>query len=396
MVDHRSAAEDPVGVDGQRDVDPEGPAPREVVDEEAAQRRSRDIGGSPDAGDWALIASALARCDEVGQHRLREHDQAARKEPLDGARRRELEQVRGQLVGRPIEAAPKPTIEISISGRRPYKSLKSPKISVPIVEVSKYAATVHDRNVIPSSSRAMVGSAGPTIDWSTAPSPMARSTPISTRPKAGSRSILARGDEHQRGVDAAEPGGTADEHVRRVGEPRSVTATRRPDRIVAVDDARDDAVDRAQQRERRLPRAGRAQRVAVLAFRRGERQLAARSPNTMCSAAASPLSPSGGRRAVRVDRVDVVGRELRVGQRALHRERVERAFRLRRRHVIGVVGQAVAGDLAVDARAARAARRRSARAPASPRPRPSRSRRGRGRTGGTRRPDRRCASTSRE
>ena len=81
-------------------------------------------------------------------------------------------------------------------------------------------------------------------------------------------------------------------------------------------------------------------------------------------------------------------------QRSAHRPRRRRGRSVGARDVEGVGGQGAAGD-ARRRTAPRAPRRaRPTRAPAPPRPRRRRSRRGRGRTGGWRRPGRRCAPTA--
>jgi hypothetical protein len=77
------------GADGQVHV--EDPAPRQRVDEEAAEQRPGDAGDREDAADHAHVAGALARWDEVGDDGHRGDDQAARPESLDGAEQDELE-----------------------------------------------------------------------------------------------------------------------------------------------------------------------------------------------------------------------------------------------------------------------------------------------------------------
>ncbi len=71
---------------GQRQVDPEDPAPRQIVGQVAADHRSRHAGDRPHAADIALIAAALAQRHHVGNRRLRHRDQPPAAEPLQDAR----------------------------------------------------------------------------------------------------------------------------------------------------------------------------------------------------------------------------------------------------------------------------------------------------------------------
>jgi hypothetical protein len=94
------------------------------------------------------------------------------------------------------------------------------------------------------------------------------------------------------------------------------------------------------ERERGLPRAGGAQRVTVLTFRRRERNLRdARAEHETEGRRFAAIAEHRAR-TVRVDQVDVTGGELRLVERALHCERVERPRGLGRRQVEGVVRKA--------------------------------------------------------
>ena len=73
-----------------RQVDVEDPAPREVVDEEAAEQRADDRRDAEDGAEDALVAAAVARRDDVADDGDRRRDQAARAEPLHRAERDQL------------------------------------------------------------------------------------------------------------------------------------------------------------------------------------------------------------------------------------------------------------------------------------------------------------------
>ena len=88
----RAAAQDE-GSNAQGQIDPEYPAPREIIDEEAAQDRAADARRRPHAAQIALVAAALARRDHVGDDRLRHADEAAAAQPLQGACGDELRHV---------------------------------------------------------------------------------------------------------------------------------------------------------------------------------------------------------------------------------------------------------------------------------------------------------------
>ena len=74
-----------------RHVDVEDPAPREVVDEEAAEQRARDGGDGEDGAHQAHVAAAPPRRDDVREDRLRADDQPARAEPLERAEEDQLD-----------------------------------------------------------------------------------------------------------------------------------------------------------------------------------------------------------------------------------------------------------------------------------------------------------------
>ena len=75
---------------GDRQVDVEDPAPREVVDEEAAEERADDRRDAEDRTEDALVTAAVARRDDVADDGDRRRDQAARAEPLDRPERDQL------------------------------------------------------------------------------------------------------------------------------------------------------------------------------------------------------------------------------------------------------------------------------------------------------------------
>ena len=72
--------------DGQVDV--EDPAPREVVDEEAAEQRPGDRRDAEHRADQAHVAAALPRRDDVGDDRLRADHEPAGADALDRAEAR--------------------------------------------------------------------------------------------------------------------------------------------------------------------------------------------------------------------------------------------------------------------------------------------------------------------
>ena len=67
----------------EREVDVEDPAPREVVDEEAAEQRADHGRDAEDGAEEPLVLAALARRDDVADDRDRRHDQPAAAEALD-------------------------------------------------------------------------------------------------------------------------------------------------------------------------------------------------------------------------------------------------------------------------------------------------------------------------
>lgn len=70
-------AGDNEGQDAERQVDVEDPAPRQMVGEEAAEQRSGHAGRPEDGTEVTLVAAPLARAHDVGDERLRQHDEAA-------------------------------------------------------------------------------------------------------------------------------------------------------------------------------------------------------------------------------------------------------------------------------------------------------------------------------
>ena len=71
--------------DADGHVHVEDPAPREVVDEEAAEQRSGHRRDREDGADQAHVAAALARRDDVRDDRLRADHEAAGPDPLQRA-----------------------------------------------------------------------------------------------------------------------------------------------------------------------------------------------------------------------------------------------------------------------------------------------------------------------
>ena len=82
-----------------RKVDVEDPAPRQVVDDEAAGERSDHGRDAEDAAEEALIAPALARGDNVTDYGDGRDYQPAAAEALHDAERDEL----GQVLGHPAQ-----------------------------------------------------------------------------------------------------------------------------------------------------------------------------------------------------------------------------------------------------------------------------------------------------
>jgi hypothetical protein len=82
-----------------RQVDVEDPAPGEVVHEEAADERPDHGREAEDGAEVALVAAALARGDDVADHRDGRHHQTAASEALQRA---EGDQLR-HVLARPAE-----------------------------------------------------------------------------------------------------------------------------------------------------------------------------------------------------------------------------------------------------------------------------------------------------
>ena len=68
-----------------RHVDVEDPAPRELVDKEAAEQRTGDGCDGEHGADQPHVAPALARRDDVGDDRLGADHEAAGADALQGA-----------------------------------------------------------------------------------------------------------------------------------------------------------------------------------------------------------------------------------------------------------------------------------------------------------------------
>ncbi|CRQ48515.1 hypothetical protein PAERUG_E15_London_28_01_14_03632 [Pseudomonas aeruginosa] len=100
VVDHRlparhRQADQGSPRDGQREkadrqVDPEYPAPRQVLGEQAAEHRAGDAGDGVHAAEVTLVAAALARRDDVADDRLAHRHQPARADPLQHSRQHQL------------------------------------------------------------------------------------------------------------------------------------------------------------------------------------------------------------------------------------------------------------------------------------------------------------------
>ena len=122
--------------------------------------------------------------------------------------------------------------------------------------------------------------------------------------------------------------------------------------------------------KRRFDRAGRAERMRVIALGSAHgnalRVIAEHLFDRRRFRAVVELRRAG----VGVDVIDLLRRQLRVGQRFAHRANARLAARQRRGHVEGVVVQAVAEHLRVDVCAPRCARVRVPRSRARPRLRP--------------------------
>ena len=84
-VQVQPGGDDQDGERADRHVDVEDPAPREVVDEEAAEQRPGDRCDSEDGADQAHVAPSLPRRDDVGDDRLRPDHQSSGADPLQCA-----------------------------------------------------------------------------------------------------------------------------------------------------------------------------------------------------------------------------------------------------------------------------------------------------------------------
>jgi hypothetical protein len=74
------------GSDAERQIDPENHRPVQVLGEQAAQHRSQNAAGNPDAAEIGLVLAALARGHHVGDHGLHDRHDAAAAQPLKPAR----------------------------------------------------------------------------------------------------------------------------------------------------------------------------------------------------------------------------------------------------------------------------------------------------------------------
>ena len=72
----------------ERDVHVEHPAPRDRLDQEAAEQRAGDRRDREHGADQAHVAAAIARRHDVGDDRLRAHHQPARADALQRAEAR--------------------------------------------------------------------------------------------------------------------------------------------------------------------------------------------------------------------------------------------------------------------------------------------------------------------
>ena len=84
---------DDEGGDANRQVDIEDPAPAGSVGEPAAQQWSRHAGDAEHRAEISLVATALARGDDVADDTEREGHQPAAADPLDGSEGDQLRQV---------------------------------------------------------------------------------------------------------------------------------------------------------------------------------------------------------------------------------------------------------------------------------------------------------------
>ena len=77
--------DDEEGGDAEREVDVEDPAPREALDEEAAEQGAGDAGDGEDPAEEAGVSAALAWRDDIGNDGHDEDHEPAAAEALDGA-----------------------------------------------------------------------------------------------------------------------------------------------------------------------------------------------------------------------------------------------------------------------------------------------------------------------
>ena len=82
--------------DPDRDVDVEDPVPREMVDEEPAEQGPDHRRDAEDGAHQAGVAPALARRDDIADHRLRRHHQRAAAQALQTAKHDQLRHVLAQ------------------------------------------------------------------------------------------------------------------------------------------------------------------------------------------------------------------------------------------------------------------------------------------------------------
>src|SRR5438046_2884272 len=82
--------DDRYGHCSERQVDVENPPPGEMVDEEAAEHRSKERGKSPDGSEQALVPAALARRYQIADRGDHRHHQAAAPDSLQKTESDEL------------------------------------------------------------------------------------------------------------------------------------------------------------------------------------------------------------------------------------------------------------------------------------------------------------------
>src|SRR5579871_376231 len=124
-------------------------------------------------------------------------------------------------------------------------------------------------------------------------------------------------------------------------------------RVFQIEGRRHDAVAQGENREDRLDAAGGSEQVADRRFGRRHRQAIGVVAEQPLDRAQLDLVAERGRGAVRVDVVDLVGRQPGAAQRVAHRAIGAVAVLRGRGQVIGVAGHAVTDDLGIDFGAAR-------------------------------------------